>query len=285
MALVIGSNLFATIVSRELSSTRKQLRTAYSQVSTGSDLGIDGERGGRLALAETLRSQTRVATVAIRNANDGLAYVNTADAGLEAIQSVLIRMAELADQAANGTFTTAQRSALQSEFTALGSEVNRISGASTYNSFNTLSSSSHLSIQVGLNGGSDSLIEISPVEATLEKIGIGAASGALTYSISDTTSDGAVSASRLAYSAILTAQDTLAIKRGSVTAISSRLSSAVNQLTVLRENFSAAESNIRDADMATSIANLTRLQVLQESQVALLAQANQIPSLVMKLFE
>ncbi len=246
-------------------------------------MSLYGEMGGRLTLADRLRTQTKVATVALRNANDGLSYIATADSALSEMQNILTRMAELANQGANTTFTSAQRSAFQLEFSALGSEIDRISAANTFNGQNTISSGSNLTLQVGVTGGAESSIIIQSVVATVQALGIGTASGALSYSISAATSDLSVTASRLAYSALLNAQDSLALKRGTLGAVTSRLAMAVDYLTVSRENYTAAESNIRDADTARDVAEFTRLQVLQQAQAALLAQANQLPSLVLKL--
>jgi flagellin len=283
MPITLGSNLFATKVMGQIDRTSQRLKSVYYSLSTGTDLGLDGELGGRVTLADRLRMQTKVATVALRNANEGLSYLATADAGLQEIQNILYRMAELANQSANTTFVAAQRSALSAEFVALGSEIERITKANTFNTLNTLSASSNLSLQVGITGGAESSIQINSVVATVADLGLGAVSGALTYSITGTTSDNAVTASRLAYSALLTAQDSLTIKRGSVSAVTSRLQMAVNYLSVARENYASAESNIRDSDTARDVAEFTRLQVLQQAQTALLAQANQQPSLVLKV--
>jgi flagellin len=283
MAITLGSNLFATKVMGQIDRTSQRLKSVYYSLSTGTDIGIDGELGGRVTLADRLRMQTKVATVALRNANEGLSYLATADAGLQEIQNILYRMAELANQSANTTFASAQRSALSAEFVALGSEIERITKANTFNTLNTLSSGSDLSLQVGITGGSESSIQVTSVVATVAALGLGAVSGALSYSITGTTSDAAVTSSRLAYSALLTAQDSLTIKRGSVSAVTSRLQMAVSFLSTARENYAAAESNIRDSDTARDVAEFTRLQVLQQSQAALLAQANQQPSLVLRL--
>ena len=283
MPIVIGSNLFASSVKFHMDRTGEKLQSVYHSLSTGTDVSLYGEMGGRLTLADRLRTQTKVATVAIRNANEGLSYLANADSALGEMQNILTRMAELANQGANTTFTSAQRSALQLEFSALGSEIDRISAANTFNGLNTVSNGSNITLQVGVTGGAESSIVIQSVTATVLALGLGAASGALSYSISGTTADGAVTASRLAYSALLNAQDSLAIKRGTLGAVTSRLSMAVDYLTIARENYNAAESNIRDADTARDVAEFTRLQVLQQSQAALLAQANQIPALVLKL--
>jgi flagellin len=285
MPIVIGSNLFASRVQFGMDRTGEKLLSVSHSLSTGSDLSIYGEMGARLTLADRLRTQTKVATVALRNANEGLSYIATADAALSEMQDILTRMAELANQGANTTFTSAQRSTLQLEFSALGSEIDRISAAATFNGQNTISSGSDLTLQVGITGGAESSIIIQSVVATAQALGIGTESGELSYSISAATSDLSVTASRLAFSALLNAQDSLALKRGTLGAVANRLAIAVDYLTASRENYTAAESAVRDADIARDIAEFTRLQVLQQAQTALLAQANQIPSLVLKLLE
>lgn len=283
MPIVIGSNLFASRVQLAMDRTGEKLRSVYHSLSTGTDVSLYGEMGGRLTLADRLRTQTKVATVALRNANEGLSYLATADGGLAEMQNILTRMSELANQGANTTFTAAQRSALQLEFSALGSEIDRISAANTFNGVNTISSGANVTLQVGITGGAESSIQIQSVVATVLALGLGTAAGALNYSISGATSDAAVTSSRLAYSALLNAQDSLALKRGVLGAVTSRLSMAVDFITIARENYTAAESNIRDSDTARDVAEFTRLQVLQQSQAALLAQANQLPALVLKL--
>jgi flagellin len=140
-------------------------------------------------------------------------------------------------------------------------------------------------LQVGITSGAESTIRVESIITTLETLGIGAAGGNLLYSIVDETSELSVSASQLAFSAILSAQDTLTTQRGAIGAATSRLSASVDLLSATRETLAAAESTVRDADMAQEIAELTRLRVLQETQVALLGQANQVPELVLKLLE
>ncbi len=108
MPIVIGSNLFASRVQFAMDRTGEKLRSVYHSLSTGSDVSIYGEMGGRLTLADRLRTQTKVATVALRNANEGLSYIATADSALSEMQNILTRMAELANQGANTTFTAAQ---------------------------------------------------------------------------------------------------------------------------------------------------------------------------------
>jgi flagellin len=194
-------------------------------------------------------------------------------------------MLELAQQSANGVFTQAQRSALSSEFIALGSEIDRISRATVFNTFNLLSNSSSITLQVGLTGSADSRITISGVLGTLSSLGIGNASSELTVSIISTSIAFSQTAATTAVSSIQNAILSLTSTRGTIAAVESRLSSAINYLSVARENFIAAESRIRDVDVAEEVANMVRLQVLQQSAQAVLAQANLQPQVALRLLQ
>jgi flagellin len=142
-----------------------------------------------------------------------------------------------------------------------------------------------LSIQVGITTNSQAAIEIASIVATIAALGLGDGNGTLTYSVSGASSEQTMSASLLAYSAVVQAQNSLLLKRGSLQAASARLSGAVDLMSVVRENYKAAESSISDTDIANDTAELTRLTILQKAQSALLAQANQIPALALKLLE
>jgi len=239
-----------------------------------------------LQLADKLRSDARVASVAIRNANDGLSLTAIADNALQQVSNILQRMYELANQSANGVYTNSQRSALSSEFLALGSEIERIAATTTFNGINLLSNSQGVTIQVGLDGTANSRISISSVLGTLSSLGLASSgSSALSYSIIATTSTLAQAAAQNALSAIDNAINLVGTTRGLMGAAESRLQYAVDYLTVARENFIAAESRIRDADVAQEVAEMVRLQILQQSATAVLAQANLQPSRVLDLLQ
>ena len=284
MSVVIASNLISLRLQTQIKRTVSELGSVYERLGSGLRINSAVDEPAGLALSNKLRSQSKLLAVSVRNANDGLSYVATADAGLAEITSLLERMSELANQGANSIYTLTQHSALQSEFEALGSEVERVAVVSQFNGFNTLNGSVDKTVQVGLTGDSSSTILISSVIATLADLSIGSA-GALTYSLTGTSINDAVSASQLAVVALSSAIDQISLKRGVVGAASARLRSAINLLTVMRENTLAAESQIRDTDIAEDIAKLTRLNVLRQSQIALLAQANQYSTQVLKLLE
>jgi flagellin len=260
------------------------LSRTFERLSSGQRINRASDDAAGLAIADNLRAQSRVATVAVRNANDGISTIAIADSALGEIGNVLSRLAELAEQSANGVFSIQQRSALSNEFVALGSEIERIANVTEFNGVKLLSGGNSLVLQVGFNSGSLSQISYNGVQGTLQALGLATAgSSVLTYSITGTDIAQGQSSSRLALDAINNAISSLASTRGTLGATESRLQVAINSITVARENFLAAESRIRDVDVAGEAAELTRLGILQQAGSAVLAQANQQPSLALSL--
>jgi len=284
MSISLSKNLISLGIASNLRSTTQRVGVIYERLASGSRINKASDSPADAALAEDLNVQSRLITVAIRNANDGLSYTTMADAGLREIYSILSRMSELSLQSANSTYSSSQRSALQSEFTALGSEVERLAAITKFNGLNALSATSDIMLQVGITSDANSRVTIKSTLATLSFLGLGN-NYALTYSLSGNTSSDAVSASRLAYSAINLALGDILQQRGIVAAASNRLAAAVDYLSVARENTLAAEARVKDSDVASDAAELVRLQVLQQSQLSLLAQSNKVPILVLKLLE
>jgi flagellin len=231
-----------------------------------------------------LKANARIAGVAIRNANDGISTIGIADAALGDIGNVLTRLAELSEQSANGVFSVVQRSALQNEFNALGSEIERIATITEFNGVKLLSGGAQVTLQVGFNSGSTSQISFTGVQGTLQALGLAnSGQSALSYSLNGVNIEQGQSASRLALDAVNSAISSLASTRGVLGATESRLNVAINNLSVARENFLAAESRIRDVDVASEAADLTRLGILQQAGASILAQANQQPQLALSL--
>jgi flagellin len=285
MALTINSNIAALNAQRRLSASTNDLRQSFERLSSGLRIVRARDDAAGLAIADTLRADERIAAVAIRNANDGISLISIADGALGQMGSVLARMAELAEQAGNGTLGTAQRSALHQEFAALGSEIQRIAETTVFNNLALLSGSQAVSLQVGFDSGSNSQISFTGVTGTLESIGLAAAgSKQLSYSLVAAGNTALQQASALsALDAVKLAIASLTTSRGTLGAAESRLSVAITNLSVARENFKSAESQIRDVDVAEESANLTRLTILQQAGAAVLAQANQQPALALSL--
>lgn len=284
MGINIRTNVESLKVQRDLNATTERLRTSYSRLSSGLRITKAADDAAGLSIAEQLRADQRIASVAIRNANDGISIISITDGAMDEITSSLIRLAELAQQSANGVYDTAQRSALSLEFNAVSSEVQRIADTTQFNGLNLLNQNNTITFQVGFDGNSNSQISFSGVQATLAAMGLQSAPGAgLTYSVNDTTALGAQAAARSALNAIQTAIDSVTRSRGTLGAVESRLNISINNLQVARENFAAAESRIRDVDVAYEAAELTRLNILQQAATSVLAQANQQPSLALSL--
>lgn len=284
MAITTNSNVSSLKTQRALGLSTDALQRTFERLSSGQRINRASDDAAGLAIADALKANQRIGTVAIRNANDGISSIAIADGALGQIGSVLSRLAELAEQSANGVYSTTQRSALQNEFVALGSEIERIAVTTEFNGVTLLSGTASIVLQVGFNSQSTSQIILNGVGGTLNALGLaGANRSALTYSINASTSAEAQSASRLAIDGINGAILSLSVQRGNLGAVESRLQVAINNLSVARENFAAAESRIRDVDVATEAAELTRLNILQQAGASVLAQANQQPQLALQL--
>ena len=290
MAITLGSNIVSLQAQRRLSIASDALSTTFEKLSSGQRINRASDDAAGLAIADSLKADQRVATVAIRNANDGISTIAIADSALGEVGNVLSRLAELAEQSANGVFTATQRSALSNEFVALGSEIERIATVTKFNGVVLLSGTQTFTMQVGFNSASTSQISFTGVQGTLQALGLATAGqSALSYSIADMATApntmNAQSAARLALDAVQGAISSLAQTRGTLGSVQSRLQVAINNLSVARENFAAAESRIRDVDVASEAAELTRLNILQRAGAAVLAQANQQPSLALSLLQ
>jgi flagellin len=284
MPITLGSNIASLQAQRFLSRSSNQLGDVYQKLSSGMRINKAADDAAGLAIADALKADQRVASVAIRNANDGISSIAIADSALSEIGGVLARLAELSEQSANGVYSINQRSALTNEFVALSSEIERIATTTKFNGVSLLSSGAALVLQVGFDSGSTSQISYTGVSGTLQALGLAhAGKSALIYSINGATLEMGQSHSRVTLDAVNAAIQSLATHRGTLGAAESRLNVAINNLVVARENFASAESRIRDTDVAEQAAQLTRLGILQQAGSAVLAQANQQPALALNL--
>jgi flagellin len=284
MAITIGSNNSSINAQNRLGKSTDALNRVYEKLSSGQRINRASDDAAGLAIAEGLRADARIASVATRNANDGISVIAIADSALSEIGNVLGRLAELAEQSANGTITTTQRSALAAEFTALGSEIERIAKNTEFNGVKLISGGSAISFQVGIKGvDANSQITLNGVQGTLNALGLGNTNGELTYSVNATSNTLAQDAAKNALDAVKNAITSLTTSRGTLGSTESRLSVAISNLQTARENFLAAEGRIRDVDVASEAAELTRLGILQQAGASILAQANQQPGLALSL--
>lgn len=271
MALNIFTNVPSLSAQRHLETSSNALGKSLERLASGLRINTASDDAAGLALADRLRADVRIASQAIRNANDGISAISIGEKALGKVGEILTRLSELASQSATGLVSDTQRSAIQAEFTALVSEVDRISVTTTFNGVSLLSAGTTVDLQVGLDGTANSRISFSTIDASSSGIGLS--------SIAVSTAASAQSA----LGAISTAISNVAQRRGTLGSVESRLNTAIQNLRVARENFASAESRIRDADVAEETANLTRNTILQQAGVAILAQANQQPSLALQL--
>ncbi len=286
MSISINSNRYVTSALVGLNRVSGQLSNLSNQISSGLRVNRAVDDPAGLSIAALLNSDARIATIAIRNTNDAIYMANIADSSAGSVSDILTRMSELAEQAANGVLSVVQRSSLDKEFKALGSEVERIALTTNYNGINLLSGTAVVAFQVGFQSYSTSQISMTTTQMQLQGLGLAnSGSSALIYSLNANTSiDGQVAA-RQSLDAILSAMQLATVRRGEIGAAQSRLESAVSTLQVSREAFSAAESQIKDLDIAVGAAELVRLKILQQSAVAVLAQAKVQPELARRLID
>jgi len=284
MAINIRTNLPALSAQRNLEASSNRLSTSYQRLSSGLRINRASDDAAGLAIAENLKANSSTATVAMRNANDGISVITIADQAVGQIGSVLNRMAELAAQSSNGVIDNTQRSAIQNEFSALASEIERIAVTTKFNGLALLDGQKDISFQIGFDGSSTSQLSYGSIDVRLAGMGLAqTGSSSSTFSIIGNTEMEAQESARSALDAIQVAINSVNQKRGSLGALENRLEVTINNLQVARENFKAAESRIRDVDVATEAAELTRLNILQQAGAAVLAQANQVPQLALQL--
>jgi flagellin len=274
MALFIQTNVSSMEAQKNLGYNQSQLALSFNRLSSGFRINSAKDDAAGLAISESLKSQVRSFTVAERNASDGISMAQTAEGALGEVHSILGRMRELAVQAANGSLTSTDRGFLQTEFSSLQAEISRIQGSARFNGRALVGSQAvSITLQVGLDNTASDQIAV-----TLGGVSLATIAGASTL-ISGTTSSGALSA----LSTIDAAISDVSTSRSGFGAIMNRLEVAQNSIQTMRLNLSAANSRIRDVDVATETATLSRNQVLAQAGVSVLAQANQLPQLALGL--
>jgi flagellin len=275
MGLRVNTNVTSINAQRNLANVSERLAGNFRRLSTGLRISTAADDAAGLAISERLRSQVRSMEQAKRNANDGISLVQTAEGALNEVSSILTRLRELAIQAANGSVSSQDKNTLNQEFTSLVSEINRIGSSTEFNGVKLLDgSSSSVSFQVG--AGTNTAIDTLSVSLSA------ALSTTLSLNSLDIGSGGSTST---AITNIDTAINTISSLRGTLGAIQNRLGSTINNLAITVENLSAAESRIRDVDVAYGTSQLTRNSILQQSSIAVLSQANALPQSALRLLQ
>ena len=271
MAQVINTNVASLNAQRNLLSSQGSLNQALQRLSSGLRVNSAKDDAAGMAIAQRMTSQSRGMSVAIRNANDAISLAQTAEAGIGVMNDHLQRMRELAVQAASGQYSSGDRTALDTEFQQLASEVARVAANTMFNGKAVLGASAGtFTFQVG--AGTTTNDTISATTSDLTTI---YAPGDITSSANATT----------AMNALSTAIDSLNTSRANLGAYQSRFEGVISALSASVENTEAARSRIMDTDYAAETAKLSRAQILQQAGTAMLAQANALPQNVLSLIK
>jgi len=271
--LVVNTNMSALQANYALENTTSALQSSLLKLSTGMKINSAADDASGLAISQSMTAQINGLNAATQNAQDGVNVLQTADGGLNTAQSILQRINTLAVSAANdGTLTTTDKDLMQSEVNQLTSELDRMASTVSFNGKSLLDGSyTNQTLQVGEGSGSQYQLTVN--------VG-GVSSSALGLSGIDI-----VDSATAAIATVASAIDQVSATRGNIGATINRLNYAVQNLGVEVQNATASVSNIQDVNMATEMSNYTRLQVLQQSGTAMLAQANQAPQAVLKLIQ
>ena len=297
MALTINHNLMAMNAARNLGNSYSSLATSVRRLSSGLRVGQASDDAAGLAIRELMRADIASLNQGVRNANDAISLIQTADGALGVIDEKLIRMKELAEQAATGTYSSDQRLMIESEYQAMASEITRIANATDFNGVHllngNLSGATHNGsglvstgkLKVHFGTGNDSAEDYYYVQignSTASALGIGnssdaAATNGAGYAIS---TQEAAQKSIEALNAAITSKDKI---RANLGAMQNRLENTVSNLQIQAENLQAAESRISDVDVSTEMTEFVRNQILTQAAVAMLSQANSLPQMALRL--
>jgi flagellin len=274
VGLRINTNVPSLTAQRSLAAVTERLAGNFRRLATGLRITSAADDAAGLAMSERLRAQVRSLDQARRNAEDGVSLAQTGEGALNEVSDMLLRMRELSVQAGNGTLSPQDRATLDEEFHQLVGEVDRIGHATEWNGIHLLDgSASAVTFQVG--AGTSTADQISATLSPVLASGLGL----------DVLSVSTASAATTAMSAIDAAIDDVARVRGSFGAMQNRLGSSIRTLSAQSENLAAAESRIRDVDVARETAELAKNSMLQRAAAAVLAQANQQPHLALRLLD
>ena len=294
MALTINTNLMAMNAARNLNNSYAMLGTSVSRLSSGLRVNSAADDAAGLAIRELMRADIASLNQGVRNANDAISLIQTADGALGIIDEKLIRMKELAEQAATGTYNSDQRLMIESEYQAMASEITRIANATDFNGIYLLNgnlsadvhdgsglhSTGKLKVHFGTgNDSAEDYYYIKIGNSTASALGVGnqANVGQAGYTISTQES---AQRSLDALNQAIISKDKI---RAHLGAAQNRLENTISNLQIQAENLQSAESRISDVDVATEMTQFVRNQILSQAAVAMLSQANSLPQMAMQL--
>jgi flagellin len=272
----INNNLMALNTHRQLAINNTATAKSLEKLSSGYRINRAGDDAAGLAISEKMRGQIRGLNQASRNAQDGISLIQTAEGALTETHAILQRMRELAVQAASDTNATADRTAIKNELTQLHSEITRIANNTEFNTKKLIGSAAPATVvlQVGANAGQEIKLAFTNMQASATKINIKASADLLVT---------AQSTAEALITKVDTAITNVSSERAKLGAIQNRLEHTIKNVDTAAENLQAAESRIRDVDMAKEMMEFTKQNILQQAATAMLAQANMVPQSVLQL--
>jgi flagellin len=271
---VINTNVMSLTAQRNLNASQNDLSTAIQRLSSGLRINSAKDDAAGLAIATRMTSQINGLNQAVRNANDGISMAQTTESALGEVTNNLQRIRELAVESANGTYSTADRAALDVEVQQRVAEIDRIASKTTFNGQNVLDGSlGTVDFQVGANVGDTVSVDFSTIDATTATLGVS------TINVTGATATNA----NAAITAVDTALTTVNTARSTLGAVQNRFQSTVANLQSISESTASSRSQIQDADFAAETAAMSRAQILQQAGVSVLSQANAMPQSVLKL--
>ncbi len=291
MAIIVNTNMSALKTQANLNSATNSLNTALNRMSTGLKINSAADDAAGMFVASNLNTQIRGSKVAQNNVATGINVLQTAEGDYGVIEDNLLRIRDLATQAANGVYDTKSLKAMEDEVNARVAEIDRIAHASNFNGLNLLDGSiaqespNGLRLQVGANSEADT--NAIYVEANVFASASAATLGLFGNTNVDTVEKAFANASAAAQfiASVDTALQEVTTRKATIGAVQNRLNSAADSLVTTVENATSAKSTIMDADIAEESANYTKAQILQQTSATLLVQANQLPSLALNLIQ
>ena len=267
----IQSNMMALNAQRQLSTNNQALAKALERLASGNKINRAADDAAGLAISEKMRSQIKGLEMAEKNAWDGISMIQTAEGALTEVHSMLNRMTELATQSTNGIYDDNDRAMMNAEFQQLKSEVDRISQSTNFNGKNLLDGTMDGKLQIGDTGDAHNIMGVTVDDMSTKGLSL--------KDIDISSADGA----RAAVNTIKDSINSVSSTRANLGATQNRLERTISNTGVTIENLMAADSRIRDADMAMEMMNFTKNNILQQSSQAMLAQANMVPQSVLSL--
>jgi len=288
---IVNTNIGASVAQQALVRNERAMSAAMEQLSTGKKINSAADDAAGLAISSRMTAQIRGLDQAVRNANDGISMVNTAEGAMIEVTTMLQRMREITVQSANGTTDSDDRSYLNKEYQALATEIQRVATNTQWNGRDILTGdaastgSSAVSFQVGANGGQTISVTIGDISSTGNTTFAALQSSGASGSIATTTAASAQTVATSTLTAIDAAIKDISEKRADLGAGSNQLTHAVDNLTSIKINAEESRSRILDTDYAQSTSELARTQIIQQAGTAMLAQANQLPQTVLALLQ